>query len=204
MEYNAFQLPPSLENTMKPSAKKDEALQVSSPASGVSMPFNIEDGSMDGLAVHFQSPALKRRYWQERHQGTYQQLQKVALHADWIRTLLKEAQCPALARRFEQDMMQVQHLKGLYHRLETKEFEGLKPLERDMLQRFIQGQKTFQKSLENSLHYLKGLLLGDEKIREAQAQRVFQQWVAQCLKDHKTKGLSADLIQDVLTLKNYL
>ena len=159
---------------------------------------------MDGLAVHFQSPTLKRRYWQERHQGTYQQLQKVALHATWIRALLKEAQCPALARRFEQDMMQVQHLKGLYHRLETKEFEGLKPLERHLLQRFIQGEKALRKSLKDSLQYLKGLLLGDEKNSEAQAQRVFQQWVAQCLKEHKAKGLSADLIQDVFTLKSYL
>jgi hypothetical protein len=206
MIKNAFQLPESftlgslpLKEGLAPSLFQGPFPKISQPLTKV---LNLLDTqTTDGLSVHLQSPALKRRYWQRQHAKEYERLKALFQHAEWIRQTLEARGCLQLKNSFDRDMLHFQQLDTLYARLTTQEEALLNPFETWVFQQVQQLQRLFN-SLKASFKQGWDVLVDSkENARHLQAQRLLQQWVFHLCQRHRQKGMAADLLQDVYILQ---
>jgi hypothetical protein len=166
--------------------------------------LNIVDSkTTQGLSVHLQSPALKRRYWQQEHQETRRILEPLHQHQDWIRTALHTHGCFHLLNHLERDLLHFQQLEGLYARLYEAESQHSSSWENTLWRWGV----SFEKKKQEWRHLLKAQVyrwLGLQKNgSNPEGQQALQAWIKSIT--HKKVGtpLSADIVQDVYRLKIY-
>jgi hypothetical protein len=206
MMKNAFQLPESFKFSPLPTKEATASSLFEEGPAKLSKPLTktlnlLDTQTTDGLSVHLQSPALKRRYWQRQHAKEYDRLKALSTHADWIRQTLDARGCHSLKNSFDRDMLHLEQLHSMYNRLQAQEERLLNPFETWLFkqERAFQNQfKAVRLGLENAFSSL--VSRGETGI-DVQGQRLLQQWVFQLCQRNRQKGLSPDLVQDVYILQ---
>ena len=204
---NAFQLPPSFKSSSSLPPQEPTVLPLflglpQKTSKPLTKALNVLDTqTTDGLSVHLQSPALKRRYWQRQHIKEYEQLKRLALHGDWIRQTLEARGCHSLKTCFDRDMLHLEQLQMMYDRLKNQEEKGLTAFEQWLFQQEKQIHTFFKRIFSRLEDPLQGMMNGSENSTDIQGQRLLQQWIFRLCQRYKEKGLSPDLVQDVYTLQ---
>lgn len=206
MMKNAFQLPESFTLGSLPLKEGPAPSLFQGPFPKISQPLTkvfdlLDTQTTDGLSVHLQSPALKRRYWQRQHAKEYERLKAISQHADWIRQTLEARGCLQLKNSFDRDMLHLEQLYYLYARLKAQEEALLNPFETWVFQQVQQLQRLFNRLKASVKQGWYVLVDAEENGRQAQAQRLFQQWVFHLCQRHRQKGMGADLLQEVYILQ---
>jgi hypothetical protein len=166
--------------------------------------------TLDGLAVHLQSPRLRRQYWVQHYQAEFNVLEHVvALHPPLV-AFLQSHQCTGLTHYLQQDMERYRGLKQLYSQLYHHEDAGLRPVEQRMKALWKTCLKGFN-GLMNSLP--QQVLFREDSHHPEQANTTslnqkemaaFREWVNYVASKQPRKGLPPRLLQEFYHIRQKL
>lgn len=163
----------------------------------------VDSKTTQGLSVHLQSPALKRRYWQQEHQETRTILEPLHQYQDWIRTALNTHGCFHLLNHFERDLLHFQQLEGLYARLYEAESQHSSAWENTLWRWgvFLENiKKQWGRMVKDQYYRWLGL---SQNGTHPEAQQALQTWIKSITHKQAGTNISADIIQDVYRLQLY-
>lgn len=165
--------------------------------------------SIDGLAVHLQSPSIKRRYWNTRYAARYRELSQMSQWSESITAYLQDHQCDALNTVFEEEMLHLKQLKAMKQALHMDEE--------------LVTLSGMEQSLFHQARYMGSLIIGiwdvmrnrwnsenthqqPADILPPPARRALQRWMHQFTSDYKEdkNRMTSALVQDIYRLQHYL
>jgi hypothetical protein len=171
--------------------------------------MNINDTqSIDGLAVHLQSPSLKRRYWNTRYASRYRDLAQMAQWAEAIKTYLHHYHCDALLDVFMQDIAHFEQLTHMKKQLHLDEQHAtLSGVEQSVFEHARQLGSVIRvgwDTLRNAWNTANTRSSSD--MLAAPARRTLQRWLYQFTSQEKKDKhrMSPALVQDIYRLQAFL
>jgi hypothetical protein len=170
--------------------------------------------TLDGLAVHLQSPRLRRQYWVQHYQRDYITLGKVVMAKEALAHFLTVHRCLGLLNTLEQDATRHTQLGQLYATLYHNEDAHLSSIEK-------QGQAiwvrldTMLKRVRHSLKELVFPSMGynapdgyegtpNPAILSNSHVATFREWLNYLSAKQSKQGLPPQLLQELYHIRHQL